>query len=138
MCHGDFVGDLGESDLERSKPQNRMASLVAQDQAGEDFFNVNRYGGPPKLSGLGWWTKWPEEMETELESVVDMRITMSNSDLEFIRANNSYETYVPVESLTVTSKKPSSSATESVTLGKMRMRPRGQSTVRYHYDILYE
>lgn len=129
----------------------KRAALVAQEMAGEEFFNVNRYGGPPQSvtysenilacyagdvclmsylqeilqAGVPWHVSWPTGHPGGVyDSIMDIRITLSQQNLAYILANNSYETYVDVEELTV-----SGTNTENVTVKKMRMRPRGQSTV---------
>jgi hypothetical protein len=103
----------------------KRAALVAQEMAGEEFFNVNRYGGPPQSAGVPWHFSWPTGHAGGVyDSIMDIRITLSQQNLAYILANNSYETYVDVEELTV-----SGTNTENVTVKKMRMRPRGQSTM---------
>ena len=129
----------------------KKAAVVAQEMAGEEFFNVNRYGGPPasvryltsesleschdlprlilKLvqAGYTWDSKWPEDQRTvglKYPLVMDMKIAMSQESLAFIRNYNTFETYVDVDLITV-----SSPGVDSVSVTNMRMRPRGQSTV---------
>jgi hypothetical protein len=64
--------------------------------------------------------------------VMDMKITMSQESLAFIRNYNTFETYVDVDLITV-----SGPGVDSVSVTNMRMRPRGQSTVGGHMHAPY-
>ena len=72
-------------------------------------------------------------MRLKYPHVVDMKITMSRENLDFIRNYNTFETYVDVDLLTV-----SGPGVDTVSVTNMRMRPRGQSTVGLHASYLHE
>jgi hypothetical protein len=106
-----FTGE-NVATMEESKAKN-LEELKAQNALGTSFFGMDENG-----------------LHVEHETVVDFKVTMKEANRQYMIKNQSYEVYSDVEKFEVVEGNVMVTKV-TATLGKGRIRPRGQSTLAF-------